>query len=147
MEFGGFGSGSFKDFLPVCWDMAPSPGCGHTAALPCTRRPVQLPGLLAKSAPESWVRGSRDSQGNCIWVPTTWDGCPAAAAWNTGVPPELAAHAEVESKVSATFYSSVRSSLFCRTAALTVVYLSFIDSNSLCSFSYKVPAVMILPSV
>lgn len=50
-------------------------------------------------------------------------------------------------KVSATFYSSVRSSLFCRTAALTIVYLSFIDSNSLCSFSYKVPAVMILPSV
>lgn len=91
--------------------MTPSPGRGHTAALPLTGRAVQLPGLLATSAPESWVGGSRGSQGNCIWVPTTWDGGPAAAAWNTGVPPELAAHAEVDPKVSATLCSSERSSL------------------------------------
>lgn len=53
-----FESVSFKEFLPVCQDMAPQHG--HTAALPVTGRAVQLPGLLAKSPlwAGSWAQGA-----------------------------------------------------------------------------------------
>lgn len=102
--------------------------------------------MLAKSAPDSWVRGSRGSQGNCICVPNTWNGGPAAAAWNTGAPPEQAAHAELESEVSATLCSSERSGPPASWSHILVlqdssVYHHLLTPSSLYLFGYKVPAV------